>query len=332
MFTKSGNFFNTLSPYKFRQRLGWQQTNQWLLGYSGKNSRLRFTDALPKRDRETGITQGCRPLNAVAIVKISACLGYRSKYGVSRGDIASRAFSGKPFRNRMNPNSLTIRDSGQMLRARPGLRVPGVWDAFELAVRTVLGQQLTFVDNQAVIGRLVRTLGRPIKSNVAGLTHLFPKPEILAAADLSSIGMRRACAVTLRALALATCEGKLNLAACKSLDEIILRLCAIPGMGSRRANYIAMRAFGEPDAFPSSDLGLRRVLASDRTPPSEEKFLNLAKAWRPWRAYAAIYLWAEDLDRSVRGRRRFRSFKAPKPWPYRASGQPSAESDQIRFR
>lgn len=198
---------------------------------------------------------------------------------------------------------------GQMLRARPGLRVPGVWDAFELAVRTVLGQQLTFVDDQAVIARLVRTFGRPIKSNVAGLTHLFPRPEVLAAGDLSGIGMPPARAETLQVLALATCEGKLNLAACKSLDEIILRLCAIPGMGRRRANYIAMRAFGEPDAFPSSDLGLRRVLTSDRTPPSEEKFLNLAKAWRPWRAYAAIYLWAEDVARSAKGRRRFPASK-----------------------
>ena len=159
-----------------------------------------------------------------------------------------------------------------MLLARPGMRVPGVWDSFEIAVRAVLGQQLTFVDSKSVIARLVRTFGRPIKTTAPGLTYLFPRPEIIAAANLSSIGMPPARAETLRALARATCEGKLNPAACKSLDEIVLRLCAIPGMGRRRANYIAMRAFGEPDAFPSSDLGLRRVLTgrSDGLHPKKQ--------------------------------------------------------------
>jgi AraC family transcriptional regulator, regulatory protein of adaptative response / DNA-3-methyladenine glycosylase II len=219
---------------------------------------------------------------------------------------------------------------GEMLQARPGLRVPGVWDAFELAVRAVLGQQLTFVDSKPLIARLVRTFGRPIKTTVLRLTHLFPRPEILAAANFSSIGMPPARAETLRALARATCEGKLNAAASKSLDEVISRLCAIPGMGRRRANYIAMRAFGEPDAFPSSDLGLRRVLTSGRTPPSEDEFLNLAEHWRPWRAYAAIYLWAADVARSARGGRGFPGFKTPKRRPDRARGQPTAEFDQMR--
>jgi AraC family transcriptional regulator, regulatory protein of adaptative response / DNA-3-methyladenine glycosylase II len=182
----------------------------------------------------------------------------------------------------------------KMLDARPGLRVPGVWDTFELAVHTVLGEQLTFVDAKPVIARLVRTFGGPIKTAAPRLTHLFPRPEVLATANLSSIGMPPARAETLRALARATCAGKLHPAGCKSPDDIISRLCAIPGMGGRRADYIAMRAFGEPDAFPSSDLGLRRVLTSSRTPPSEDEFLNLAESWRPWRAYAAIYLWASD--------------------------------------
>jgi len=187
-----------------------------------------------------------------------------------------------------------------ILEERSGLRVPGVWDTFELAVRAVLGQQLTYVDSRAVIARIVRTFGRPIKTVAPGLTHLFPRPEVLAAANLSIIGLPPARAETLRALARATSQGKLNPAACKSLDDIISRLCAIPGMGGRRANYIAMRAFGEPDAFPSGDLGLRRILPGNRTPPSEGEFLNLAERWRPWRAYAAIYLWAADVDRTER--------------------------------
>jgi AraC family transcriptional regulator of adaptative response / DNA-3-methyladenine glycosylase II len=205
---------------------------------------------------------------------------------------------------------------GVVLQARPGLRVPGVWDTFELAVRAVLGQQLTFVDSKAVIARLVRTFGKPIKTAVPGLTHLFPRPEVLASCNLSSIVTPPARAETLRALARATCQGKLNPAACKSLDDIISRLCAIHGMGRRRANYIAMRAFGEPDAFPSNDLGLRRALTGSRRLPSEDEFRSLAESWRPWRAYAAICLWAEDADHSARGRgREFLSLERPESRP-----------------
>ncbi len=109
----------------------------------------------------------------------------------------------------------------EMLQARPGLRVPGVWDAFELALRAVLGQQLTFVDTKSVIARLVRTFRKPIKTAVPSLTHLFPRPEVLATANLSGIGIPPARAETLRALAWAACEGKLNAATCRSLDDII---------------------------------------------------------------------------------------------------------------
>jgi AraC family transcriptional regulator of adaptative response / DNA-3-methyladenine glycosylase II len=189
----------------------------------------------------------------------------------------------------------------EMLKARPGLRVPGAWDAFEIAVRAVLGQQLTFVDAKPVIAQLVRSYGKPIKSSVPGLTHLFPRPEVLVAANLSSFAMPPARAETIRALARAACQGKLSLTACTSLDDIISRLCTIPGMGRRRAMYTAMRAFGEPDAFPSSDLGLRRALNNGRTPLSEAEFQNLAENWRPWRAYAAIYLWAVRALRIERG-------------------------------
>jgi AraC family transcriptional regulator of adaptative response / DNA-3-methyladenine glycosylase II len=188
---------------------------------------------------------------------------------------------------------------GDLLQARPGLRVPGVWDTFELAVRAVLGQQVTFVDAKPIVARLVRTFGTPIKTTALKLTHLFPKPEVLAAANLSSIGIPAARAETLRAVARATCEGKFNLAASKSLDEVIAGLCTIPELGNRRANYIAMRAFGEPDAFPSGDLGLRRILTTGRTLLSEDEFLITGQRWRPWRAYAAMHLWAANAVKSL---------------------------------
>jgi AraC family transcriptional regulator of adaptative response / DNA-3-methyladenine glycosylase II len=206
---------------------------------------------------------------------------------------------------------------GAVLRARPGLRVPGVWDAFELAVRAVLGQQVTFVDPRPVIARLVRTFGQPIKTSDPRLTHLFPRPEVLATADLSTIGMPPARAETLRALARATCQGKLDPAVCTSLDDITSRLCAIDGLGRQSASYIAMRAFGEPDAFPCADLGLRRALTGDRTPLSEDEFRTLAENWRPWRAYAAICLWAADEDHAERSGHEFRSSKKTKPRRHR---------------
>ena len=184
-----------------------------------------------------------------------------------------------------------------MIRARPGVRVPGVWDSFELAVRAVLGQQLTFVQSKAVIARLVRTFGRPIKTAAQGLTHLFPKPEVLASVDLSNVGIPPVRAETLRALARATCEGKLNPGACRSLNDVISRLCTIYGMGREPADYIAMRAFGEPDAFPSSDAGLRRALSGGRRRLSEDEFRGLAESWRPWRAYAAMHLLVADQPR-----------------------------------
>jgi AraC family transcriptional regulator, regulatory protein of adaptative response / DNA-3-methyladenine glycosylase II len=180
-----------------------------------------------------------------------------------------------------------------MLEARPGLRVPGVWDVFELAVRAVLGQQLTYVDPKSVIARLVKTYGRPLRSPPhPGLTHLFPAAAILAGANLSSIGLPPARAATLQALARTAAAGNLSGFPYRSLEELIERLCTIHGLGQRRANYIALRAFGEPDAFPSDDRGLRMAHAGARSAISAAELLNIAEAWRPWRAYAAMHLWA----------------------------------------
>ena len=186
-----------------------------------------------------------------------------------------------------------------MLQAWPGLRVPGVWDAFELAVRAVLGQRLMSVDTRPVIARLVRVFGRPIQSPRPGLTHLFPRPAILAEANLASVGIPPARAETLLALARAAVQGKLNPSGCTSTSDIVARLGAIPGMARCRASYITMRAFGEPDAFPSGERGLRRVLTFGRTSISEHEFLDIAEKWRPWRAYAAMHLWATAMENSA---------------------------------
>lgn len=187
-----------------------------------------------------------------------------------------------------------------LLDARPGLRVPGVWDGFELAVRAVLGQQLTVRDSSLLVARLVRNFGRPVETSVEGLTHLFPRPEVLADADLSCAGIRGACAGGIRTLARAVCKRELAFEASKTLEDTLSRLRAIRGTGERKAHYIAMRAFGEPDAFPSADLGLRRSVGNRRSPVSPAELVRLAETWRPWRAYAAMHLWAADAEAGSR--------------------------------
>jgi AraC family transcriptional regulator of adaptative response / DNA-3-methyladenine glycosylase II len=178
------------------------------------------------------------------------------------------------------------------LKTRPGLRVPGAWDGFELAVRAVLGQQVTVRGATTLAGRLVHAFGQRLDGTGSSLTHLFPAPATLATADVSSIGLPRARAATLQALALAVSRGQLILDASHGLEDAVSRLCAIPGIGAWTAHYIAMRACGEPDAFPASDLGLRRALANGAGPLSATALSALAEAWRPWRAYAAMYLWS----------------------------------------
>ncbi len=177
-----------------------------------------------------------------------------------------------------------------LLDRRPGLRVPGVWDGFELAVHVILGEQLTAAASTALAGRLVRHFGQPFQTSTQGLTHLFPRPKDLAAADLSRAGIRGARAATLHALARAVCSGKLTFTASMTLEEAIPRISNIPGIGESAANYIAMRALGEPDAFPFADPGLRSGLGTGGNPASAQEVLRIAEGWRPWRAYAAMHV------------------------------------------
>jgi len=175
---------------------------------------------------------------------------------------------------------------------RPGLRVPGAWDPFEMTVRAVLGQQVSVRAATTLAGRLVARFGERLAENApAGLTHLFPRPEALAEADLAQIGLPRGRAEALRALAARVGAGALALDTARGQDELTAALTALPGIGPWTAQYVALRACGEPDAFPASDLGLRRGLAGGGAPVSTQALLREAEAWRPWRAYAAIHLW-----------------------------------------
>ena len=172
------------------------------------------------------------------------------------------------------------------MEVRPGLRVPGSWDGFELAVRAILGQQVTVKGASTLAGRLVRAYGKEF-AGAPGLTHLFPTPEVLANAK-PSLGLPVARAETIRALARAVCDGKISFEGIVETEEFLERLCEIPGIGKWTAQYVAMRALGEPDAFPAGDLGLAHALELKSAKEMEER----ARAWRPWRAYATMYLWS----------------------------------------
>ena len=193
----------------------------------------------------------------------------------------------------------------RLVQERPGIRIPGAWDPFELAVRAVLGQQVTVKGATTLAGRLVRSFGKPIgECGLAPLTHLFPSPEVLAEADVSSIGMPRARAETIRRLASDVAAGKLTLYGVGQTEDVARALHEIPGIGDWTVQYIAMRALAEPDAFPASDLGLRSALPGARL--SATALARRSECWRPWRAYAAMWLWSSLAETRTPKTRRTR--------------------------
>ena len=172
------------------------------------------------------------------------------------------------------------------LNADPGLRVPGCWNGFELAVRAIIGRDVSSREARERAGRMTLAFGRPFPSG-NGVTHFFPEPMTLAGADLVGIGLRKARAETIRALALAVCAGEIAFESVVDSDAFLARLHKIPGIDAWTAQYVAMRALGEPDAFPFEGENLKRVLGLNNRRELEQH----TERWRPWRAYAAMYLW-----------------------------------------
>jgi AraC family transcriptional regulator, regulatory protein of adaptative response / DNA-3-methyladenine glycosylase II len=179
------------------------------------------------------------------------------------------------------------------VRANPGQRAPGTVDPAETAVRAVLGQQVSLAAGRTLAARLVAACGAPLRvADGDALTHAFPAPEAIAAADLGAVGMPRARQRTLRELCARLSAGDLVLAAGADAAEVRERLLAVPGIGPWTADYIALRALADPDAFPAGDLGLRRAARSLGLPSDAAALEARAERWRPWRRYAAHYLWA----------------------------------------
>ncbi|MGH9230270.1 MAG: DNA-3-methyladenine glycosylase family protein [Acidimicrobiales bacterium] len=184
---------------------------------------------------------------------------------------------------------------GPLVAERPGLRVPGTWDPFEIGVRAVVGQQVTVAGASTLTGRLVERHGQRLPGPAPpGLTHTFPPAATLAEADLGGIGLTQARARAIRGFAVAVAEDRVRLHGGGALDELVGSITAVPGLGPWTAHYIALR-MGEPDALPASDLGLRRALVDGRAStvlPSAAELTARAEAWRPWRALAAVHLWS----------------------------------------
>ncbi len=180
---------------------------------------------------------------------------------------------------------------GPLAEARPGLRVPGSFCGFETAIRAILGQQVSVAAARTVAGRLAVRFGAPISVPIPSLGCLFPKPAQIAQAsaeEICQLGITGRRAQTLIALAQAIARGDLLLEPGSRVEGILRQLRDIPGIGEWTAQYIAMRALSWPDAFPHTDLGIRKALGEN----SPKKILQMTEKWRPWRAYAALHLWA----------------------------------------
>ncbi len=186
-----------------------------------------------------------------------------------------------------------------LISVRPGLRPPGTWDPFETGVRAIVGQQVSVAGATTVTGRLVERFGRPVPGLLPmGLTHTFPSPEELVGADLSGLGLTKGRQDAIASFAACVRSGAVRLDHSVSLDELVASLTAVPGVGPWTAHYVALR-LGEPDAFPASDLGVRRAL-SFSAPGSITAGDSLGyppgidEPWRPWRALATTHLWFSD--------------------------------------
>lgn len=174
-----------------------------------------------------------------------------------------------------------------VMEKSPGLRLPGGWDVFELSVRAVVGQQISVKGARTMLGRLAEAYGEPVASENHGISRHFPTPDTLAGEDLTSIGLTRARAATLSALAAAFADDADFIHAAMPNGSAVRRLQDIRGIGPWTAQYVAMRGLRQPDAFPAADLGLLKASGFEKPRELEAH----AEQWRPWRAYAAIALW-----------------------------------------
>lgn len=194
-----------------------------------------------------------------------------------------------------------------LLRSHAGIRVPGAWDGFELAVRAILGQQVSVARATDLAGQIARAFGKPLVVAEGTVGHLFPEPADLADADIAGLGLMPATrANSIVTLARCVRDGAISLDGPADDPNAAAQLMDIKGIGPWTAEYVAMRALRQPDAFPAGDLGLRRALGRNGKPVSATECARRAERWRPWRAYAAVLLWSSNAALPVREARAIR--------------------------
>jgi AraC family transcriptional regulator of adaptative response / DNA-3-methyladenine glycosylase II len=176
-----------------------------------------------------------------------------------------------------------------LVRRHPGLRIPGVWDPFECAVRAIVGRAVSETTARLLATRLVTRFGQAIPEGADGLTHLFPTPAALERASLDGLGLTRAKAVALRALARATGRRSVDFTA--PVDQVMSAVASVPGVGKWTAQVVALRSLAEPDALPTADPVLRRRAGRGPSPLSTRELAARAESWRPWRSYGVMHLW-----------------------------------------
>ena len=246
-------------------------------------------------DGKHGIIEVCRAGNASA-------LNLEVRFPDSRALLFIVERVRRMFDLGADPNAIAKQLSGDgllrdLLREHPGIRMPGAWDGFELAVRAILGQQISVSAATTIAGRVASMCGSAVVES-GTLNRLFPTPMQLANAPLERAGIIAARAGAIRGLARRVAEKTISFGPFVNQDEMVTALRSVPGIGDWTASYIAMRALGEPDAFPSGDLVLRRMAGV----VSPRELDARAEAWRPWRAYAVILLWQGATDRSSKSK------------------------------
>ena len=189
---------------------------------------------------------------------------------------------------------------GEVPRRRPGMRVPGCVDGFELATRAIVGQQVSVAAARTVLGRLVDRYGEPLADPTGAITHRFPTAETLAEVDPAELPFPRKRGEALRSLALLVASEGLRFDAGADASAALAALLDIPGVGPWTASYVSMRALGDPDAFLPGDVGIRHALGRLGQGAEGPRATAIAEPWRPWRSYAVMHLWASWSERSAR--------------------------------
>ncbi len=286
------------APHEYRFRLAFRPPHDWqaLLAFLAPRATPGIEAVSGNCYRRTISVDGESGFLEACPVKGMPCLELRVHFPDPRALLQILERARRMFDLGADPAEIArhLQHDRLLARAvarRPGLRVPGAWDGFELAVRAVLGQQVTVKGASTLAGRLAEEFGERTEHGL-----IFPSPVVLAEADYRRIGLTQARAQTLRELARAVCRGVISFEGARGLDSFVEEFSAIPGIGAWTAQYVAMRALGEPDAFPASDLGLLRAFTGSEERVTAKALEKRAEAWRPWRAYAAMHLWMESAD------------------------------------